>query len=159
MVDATALVIGDVEIGEDASVWPMAVIRGDIHAIRIGARSNIQDGSVLHVTHPSEYSPGHGVHIGEGVTVGHNATLHACTIEDHCLIGMAATVLDGAVVRQNAMVGAGGLVPPGKELEGGYLYVGSPVKKARPLTETELAFLAYSADYYVELKNRHMRER
>lgn len=156
-IDDTALVIGDVVIGENTSVWPMVVIRGDIHSIRIGARSNIQDGSVLHVTHQGEYSSGYGVTIGEGVTVGHNATLHACTIEDYCLIGMGAIVLDGAVVRKHAMVGAGSLVPPGKELEGGFLYVGSPVKKARALTEKELAFFEYSANYYVELKNRHMQ--
>jgi len=154
-VDESAVVIGEVELGADASVWPNATLRGDIHAIRIGARSNIQDGTVIHVTHPSDYSPGFPTLVGEGVTVGHNATLHACTISDYCLVGMGAVVLDGAVLQARVMVGAGALVPPGKVLESGYLYVGSPVKQARPLSEKELAFLQESARYYAELKERH----
>jgi carbonic anhydrase/acetyltransferase-like protein (isoleucine patch superfamily) len=157
-VDETALVLGDVLLGEDASVWPTAVLRGDIHSIVVGARSNIQDGSVLHVTHDSEYAPGgHGVSVGKNVTVGHRVVLHGCTVEDYCLVGMGSVVLDGAVVRSRAMVGAGSLVPPGKDLEGGYLWLGSPVKRMRPLTDKELGFLDYSAAHYVELKNRHQR--
>ena len=155
-VDDSAVVIGAVTLGEDASVWPTAVLRGDIHSIVVGARSNIQDGSVLHVTHDSEFAPGgFGVRVGENVTVGHKAVLHGCTVEDFALIGMGAVVLDGAVVRARAMVGAGSLVPPGKDLEGGYLWLGSPVQRIRPLKEKELAFLEYSAGHYVELKNRH----
>jgi len=157
-IDESAVITGDVTIGEDSSVWPCCSIRGDIHSIRIGARSNIQDGSILHVTHDSEYAPGgNKLTVGDDVTVGHNVVLHACTIEDRCLIGMGSIVLDGSVVQSGAMVGAGSLVPPNKVLEGGYMWLGSPVKKARELTAKEKAFLEYSAQHYVKLKNRHAR--
>ena len=155
-VDETALVIGDVSIAEDVSLWPKVVARGDVNSISIGARTNIQDGSILHVSHDSEYAPGgFPLVIGADITVGHQAILHGCTIEDRCLIGMAATVMDGAIVRSGAIIGAGSLVPPGHELEGGYLYVGVPARKARPLKASEEGFLDYSAKHYVELKNRH----
>lgn len=155
-IDESAVVTGNVSIGEDSSVWPCCSVRGDIHSITIGARTNIQDGSVLHVTHDSEYAPGGSkLTVGDDVTVGHNVILHACTVEDSCLIGMGAVVLDGAVVESGAMVGAGSLVPPNKVLEGGYMWLGSPVKKARELTDKEKAFLQYSAQHYVKLKNRH----
>lgn len=155
-IDESAVVTGNVKIGADSSVWPVCSIRGDIHSISIGERSNIQDGSVLHVTHDSEYAPGgNALVIGNDVTVGHNVVLHACTIEDECLIGMGAIVLDGAVVKRGAMVGAGSLVSPGKVLDGGYLWLGSPVKRARELSEKEKSFFKYSAKHYVELKNRH----
>ncbi|HHH43235.1 MAG TPA: gamma carbonic anhydrase family protein [Gammaproteobacteria bacterium] len=155
-VDELALVSGAVKIGADSSVWPMSVVRGDVNHIEIGARTNIQDGCVLHVTHDSEFAEGGmPLRIGDGVTVGHKAVLHACTIEDGCLIGMGAIVLDGAVVRRGAIVGAGALVPPNKELEGGCLYVGAPVKRVRELTAKEKQFLDYSAEHYVQLKNRH----
>jgi carbonic anhydrase/acetyltransferase-like protein (isoleucine patch superfamily) len=158
-IDDSALVTGNVIIGADSSIWPMCSVRGDIHYIRIGERTNIQDGSVLHVTHDSEFAPGgNGLTIGNDVTVGHNAVVHACTVEDLCLIGMGAVVLDGAVVCSGAMVGAGSLVPPGKQLEGGYLWLGSPVKRARELSEKEKAFLRYSAKHYVKLKDRHMKK-
>ncbi|MCK5263643.1 MAG: gamma carbonic anhydrase family protein, partial [Gammaproteobacteria bacterium] len=122
----------------------------------IGERTNIQDGSVLHVTHDSEYAPGGvSLDVGNDVTVGHNVVLHACCIENECLIGMGAVVLDGAVVQSGAMVGAGSLVPPGKVLESGYLWLGSPVKRVRELSEKEKTFLKYSAMHYVKLKNRH----
>ena len=156
-VDESALVIGRVTIRADASLWPNVVARGDVNTITVGARTNIQDGSILHVNHDSEYDPGGSiVTIGADVTVGHRAILHGCTVEDRCLIGMAATVMDGAIVRSGAIVGAGSLVPPGKDLEGGYLWVGSPVRQARELRDGEKAFLEYSAQHYVELKNRHM---
>ncbi|MDT8451683.1 MAG: gamma carbonic anhydrase family protein [Gammaproteobacteria bacterium] len=155
-VDESAVVTGDVTLGADSSIWPMASLRGDINSIRVGARSNIQDGSVLHVTHDSEYAPGGlPLVVGDDVTVGHNAVLHACIIEDECLIGMGAIVLDGAVVQRGAMVGAGSLVPPGKVLEGGYLWLGSPVKRVRELSQKEQAYFKYSAQHYVELKERH----
>lgn len=155
-IDETALVTGNVKIGVDSSIWPMCSVRGDIHSIRIGERTNIQDGCVLHVTHDSEYAPGgNKLEVGNDVTVGHNVVLHACTIEDECLIGMGAVVLDGAVVKAGAMVGAGSLVSPGKVLEGGYLWLGSPVKRVRELSEKEKAFFMYSAKHYVELKDRH----
>lgn len=157
-VDDVALVIGDVTIGEDASLWPMVVARGDVHRIVIGARSNIQDGSVLHVTQPNRFTPGgHPTIIGSDVTVGHRVILHGCTVEDFALIGMGSTVLDGAIIRSRVLLGAGSLVPPGKELESGYLWLGSPVKKVRPLTEDELAYFEYSAAHYVALKNRHQQ--
>ncbi len=155
-IDATALVIGDVDIGEDASVWPLCVVRGDIQRVRIGARSNIQDGAIIHVTHDSRFCPGgQPTLIGDAVTVGHKAILHACTIGDLCLIGMGAIVMDQAVLKPGVMVGAGGLVPPGKILESGFLYVGSPVRALRPLSDREQEFLSYSAENYVRLKERH----
>jgi len=155
-IDDSAVVIGNVTIAADVSVWPLTVIRGDINRIEIGARSNIQDGSVLHVTHDSEYAPGgYPLSIGESVTVGHKAILHACSIGNHCLVGMGATVLDGAVLEDNVMLGANSLVSPGKRLESGYLYVGSPARQVRPLTEKEIGWLEYSAAHYVELKNRY----
>ncbi len=155
-VDATALVIGEVTIGADASIWPMTVIRGDVQAITIGERTNIQDASVLHVTHDGKYSPGGApLQIGAGVTVGHRVILHACEVGDHCLIGMASTIMDGAVLGGRLMIGAGSLVPPGKRLEGGHLYVGSPVKQMRRLSEVELQQLEYSADHYIDVKNKH----
>lgn len=159
-VDETALVIGDVTLAEDVSLWPKVVARGDVNSIVVGARTNIQDGTILHVSHDSEFAPGgFPLVIGADITVGHQAILHGCTIEDRCLIGMAATVMDGAIVRSGAMVGAGSLVPPGHDLEGGFLWVGSPARKARPLRESEEGFLDYSAKHYVELKNRHMKNR
>lgn len=155
-IDESAVVTGNVSIGEDSSVWPCCSVRGDIHSIVIGKRTNIQDGSVLHVTHDSEYAPGGSkLTVGDDVTVGHNVILHACTIENLCLVGMGSTVLDGAVVESGAMIGANSLVPPNKVLEGGYMWLGSPVKKVRQLTEKEKAFLDYSAAHYVALKNRH----
>ena len=156
-VDEAAVVIGDVVIGADASIWPMVAVRGDVNSIRIGQRTNVQDGCVLHVTHAGPMSPdGYALTVGNDVTVGHNAVLHACTIEDHCLIGMGAVVLDGAIIRAGAMVGAGSIVSPGKELEGGHLYLGAPARKVRELSEKEQAFLAYSAEHYVKLKNDYM---
>ena len=155
-VHEMAYVSGRVKVAQEASIWPMVVVRGDINDIRIGARSNIQDGSVLHVTHDSHFSEpgGAALTIGEDVTVGHNVTLHGCTLQDHCLVGMGAIVLDGAVVETNVMVGAGALVPPFNNLEIGYLYVFSPVSQARPQTEKELEFLSNSAQHYARLARR-----
>jgi carbonic anhydrase/acetyltransferase-like protein (isoleucine patch superfamily) len=159
-VDESALVIGKVTIGADASLWPNVVARGDVNTISIGARTNIQDGSILHVNHDSEYDPGGSiVTIGADVTVGHRVILHGCTVEDGCLVGMGAAVMDGAILRSGVLLAAGSLVPPGKELEGGYLWVGSPVRQARPLKDSEREFLKYSPAHYVELKDRHMAER
>jgi carbonic anhydrase/acetyltransferase-like protein (isoleucine patch superfamily) len=155
-VDEQAMVCGRVTIGADSSIWPMTVVRGDINSIAIGERTNIQDGSVLHVTHDSEFAPGGAaLSVGNEVTVGHRVVLHACTVEDLCLIGMGAVVLDGAIIRAGAMIAAGALVPPNKDLEGGYLYVGSPVRRARELTMQEKRFLKYSAAHYAQLKDRH----
>ena len=155
-IDESAVVTGNVSIGEDSSVWPCCSIRGDIHSIVIGERTNIQDGCVLHVTHDSEFAPGgFKLTIGDDITVGHNVILHACTVENRCLIGMGSVVLDGAVVESGAMIGAGSLVPPKKVLQGGYMWLGSPVKRVRELTDKEKDFLKYSAKHYVKLKNRH----
>ncbi len=155
-IDEAACIIGDVEIGSDCSVWPMVVIRGDVNFIRIGDRTNIQDGSVLHVTHEGPLSPqGNALHIGSDVTIGHSAVLHACTIENECLIGMGAVVLDGALIKQGTMVAAGSVVSPFKELEGGYLYVGAPARQVRELNQKEKDFLRYSAQHYVKLKDEY----
>lgn len=157
-VDSSALVIGDVCLGADSSVWPMSVLRGDVQRIQIGARSNIQDGSVLHVTHDGPFSPGgRALRIGEEVSVGHKAMLHACEIGDRCLVGMGSIVLDGAVLQEEVMLGAGSLVPGGMVLDGGYLWFGAPVRRIRALSDEERAFLAYSAAHYVRLKERHQR--
>jgi len=158
-VDHTALVIGDVQLGNDASLWPMSVARGDVNYIRIGARSNIQDGSVLHVTHPHADQPdGHPLLVGDDVTVGHRVILHGCTIGNLCLIGMGSTLMDGVVLEDTVLLGAGSLVPPGKVLEGGYLWLGSPVRKVRALSADEHRWIEYSARHYVELKDLHCQE-
>ena len=156
-IDPTAVVIGDVALGDDCSVWPMTVIRGDMHRIRIGARCSIQDGSVLHITHASDFNPGgYPLEIGDDVTVGHKALLHGCTIGSRVLVGMGSTIMDGAVVEDEVIIGAGTLVPPGKTLESGYLYVRSPCKQARALTEKERTFFRYTASNYVRLKNEYL---
>ena len=155
-IDESAVVTGNVVIGEDSSIWPCCSVRGDIHSIRIGERTNIQDGSILHVTHDSDYAPGgFKLTVGDDVSVGHNVILHACTIEDLCLIGMGSVVLDGSVVQSGAMVGADSLVPPNKVLAGGFMWLGSPVKKVRELSDKEKFFLSYLSNHYVDLKNRH----
>lgn len=157
-VDESAVVIGKCVLAEDVSIWPNATLRGDVNDIEIGPRSNIQDGVVVHTTHESDISKGSKCIVGQDVTIGHNAVLHGCIIEDECLIGMGAVVLDNAVVQKHVLVAANALVPPGKVLESGYLYVGSPVKQARPLTEKELAFFKYSAEHYVKLKNDYQQD-
>src|SRR5690606_39964908 len=146
-VDASAVLIGDIELGADSSVWPLAVIRADMHRILIGARTSIQDGSVLHITHAGPFNPeGFPLSIGDDVTVGHQACLHGCTIGSRVLVGIGATVLDGAVVEDEVVIGAGTLVPPGKRLESGYLYLGSPCRQARPLKDSEREPFIYSAN-------------
>lgn len=155
-VDESAVVIGRVNLGADVSVWPLVAIRGDVHDIKIGARTNIQDGSVLHTTSPESFPPnGFPLTIGEDVTVGHKVILHGCTIGDRVLIGMGSIVMDGAVVEADVIVGGGSLVSPGKVLASGGLYVGSPAKRVRDLRPEELEFLRYSASHYVKLKNLH----
>lgn len=158
-VDASAVVIGDVQLGDDSSVWPLTVIRGDMHRIRIGARTSVQDASVLHITHAGPFNPdGFPLLIGDDVTIGHKVMLHGCTVGNRILIGMGSTVMDGAVIEDEVILGAGSLVPPGRVLESGFLYVGSPAKQIRPLTEKERAFFTYSAANYVRLKDQHLAE-
>ena len=156
-VDPAATVIGDVVLGDDASIWPGAVVRGDVHHIRIGPRSNVQDAAVVHVTHDGPYTPGGFPSIiGADVTIGHGAVIHACTIEDLCLVGMHATVLDGATVRRYGFVGAGAVVSPGKTVGEGELWLGSPARFARKLSDREIEALHYSAQHYVRLKDRYL---
>ncbi len=158
-IDSSCVLMGDIQIGDESSVWPLVAARGDVNRIRIGQRSNVQDGSALHVTHKNPTNPeGYPLLIGDDVTIGHKAVLHGCTIGDRVLVGMGAIVLDGAVIEDDVMVGAGSLVPPNKRLESGYLYIGSPVHKKRPLTEAEVAYLKKSADNYVEWKNDYLSE-
>lgn len=158
-IDPSAVVIGDVELGDDASVWPCAVVRGDMHRIRIGARTSVQDNSTLHITHAGPFNPdGWPLIIGDDVTIGHGVTLHGCTIGNRILIGIGATVLDGAVVEDDVVIGAGTLVPPGKVLESGYMYMGTPAKKMRPLKEKEFNFFTYTAGNYAKLKDQYLAE-
>ena len=159
MVDSTSVVIGDVRIADDVGIWPLVAIRGDVNFVAIGARTNIQDGSVLHVTHKSTYNPeGNPLLIGEDVTVGHKAMLHGCTIGNRVLVGMGSIVLDGAIIEDEVIVGAGSLVPQNKHLESGYLYLGSPVKQIRPLTPAEREGLLYSANNYVKWKDEYLAQ-
>lgn len=159
-LDDTALVIGQVSLADDVSLWPYAVARGDVNTIRIGARSNIQDASVLHVTHDGPYTPGGvALSVGEDVTVGHRCLLHACSIGSRCLIGMGSIVMDGALVEDDVLLGAGSLVSPGKRLQSGYLYRGSPVRQIRLLTDAEREMLRYSAAHYLRLKDIYLSAR
>ncbi len=156
-VHPQSAVIGQVTLGDDSSVWPFAAIRGDVNTIAIGKRCNIQDGAVLHVTHDGPFTPGgFPLLLGDDITVGHGAVLHACTIEDACLIGMNATVLDGAVVGRESMIAAGSLVPPGKVVEPGSLWMGNPARFVRRLSEREIEQLHYSTRHYVALKDGYL---
>jgi carbonic anhydrase/acetyltransferase-like protein (isoleucine patch superfamily) len=158
-IDSAATVIGDVCLGDDASVWPGAVIRGDMHSIRIGARSNVQDNAVLHITHASDFNPnGWPLTIGEDVVIGHRAVLHGCTVGNRILIGNGAIVNDGAIIEDEVIVGAGCMVPPGKTLESGFVYVGNPCKQLRALSESERKFFTYSPANYVKLKDQYLAE-
>ncbi|MEZ7275614.1 gamma carbonic anhydrase family protein [Pseudoalteromonas sp. 68 DY56-GL68] len=158
-IDESSVLVGDITLGKDSSVWPLVAARGDVNYIRIGERTNIQDGSVLHLTRASKSNPdGYPLLIGDDVTVGHKVMLHGCQLGNRILVGMGAIVMDNATVEDDVIIGGGSLVPPNKRLESGYLYVGSPVKQARPLTEQERAFLKISADNYVQLKDEYLAE-
>jgi carbonic anhydrase/acetyltransferase-like protein (isoleucine patch superfamily) len=158
-IDPAARVSGAVTLGDDVSVWPMAVLRGDVNRITVGARSNIQDGSVLHVTHESAALPeGLPLVIGSDVTVGHAAILHACTIGDRCLIGMGAIVMDGALIEPDSLIAGGAVVTPGTVVPAGTLWRGNPARQARELSAREIAYHAYSAAHYVRLKNLYLAE-
>jgi len=156
-IDEQSAVIGDVVIGSESSIWPFTSVRGDVNKVRIGERCNIQDNSTIHVSHDSEHQPG-GVPtiIGDDVTVGHQVILHACTIGNLCLIGMGSLIMDKVVIGDETIVGAGSLVTQGKELEGGYLYIGRPAKRVRALSQEEKDYLSYSAQHYVRLKNKYL---
>ena len=156
-IDEMSVVIGDVVLGENVSVWPFAVIRGDVNYIKIGKNSNVQDHSMLHVSHKNAAKPnGSPLMIGEDVTIGHHVTLHGCTVGNRVLIGINTIVLDDVIIEDDVMIGAGSLVPPRKVLKSGYLYVGSPVQQVRPLTKKELEFLPYSAQNYVKVAANYL---
>jgi carbonic anhydrase/acetyltransferase-like protein (isoleucine patch superfamily) len=156
-IHASAQIIGDVEIGADSSIWCNAVLRGDVNHIVIGNCSNIQDLTMCHVSHKTDAKPlGSPLIIGDHVTVGHSVILHGCRIGNDCLVGMGSIIMDDVVIPDQVMVGAGSLIPPGKTLESGYLYVGRPAVRVRPLTDAEVAYLRYSAEHYVRVKNNHL---
>jgi carbonic anhydrase/acetyltransferase-like protein (isoleucine patch superfamily) len=157
-VDAMATLVGDVVLGDDVSLWPGVVVRGDVNYVRIGARTNVQDGTVIHVSHDGPHAKlgGFATVVGEDVTIGHKAIIHACRIADACLIGMGAIVLDGAVVEKHGFVGAGALVAPGKEVGSGELWLGNPARCVRRLSDAEMEQLLYSAAHYVRLKDRYL---
>ena len=157
-VDPLSTVIGDVVLGDDVSIWPLTVVRGDVNYVRIGARTNVQDGSVIHVSHDGPHAKlgGFATVIGEDVTIGHKAIIHACRIGDAALVGMGAIVLDGAVVETHGFVGAGALVPPGKTVGQGELWLGNPARFARRLSDAEIEALHYSAGHYVRLKDAYL---
>lgn len=159
-VDRAATLIGDVVIGDDSSLWPGTVVRGDVNFIRIGARCNLQDGCIVHVSHDGPHAKlgGFATHIGNDVTIGHGAIIHACVIEDACLIGMGALVLDGAVIHKHGFVGAGAMIAPGKVVGNGELWLGNPARCARRLSEAEIEGLYYSAQHYVRLKDRYLEQ-
>jgi len=156
-IDPACTIIGEVELGDDVSVWPGTVIRGDVNHVRIGARSNVQDGSVIHVSHDSPYNKGgYPTLVGEGVTIGHGCIIHACNIGDYCLVGMGACILDGAVIEANAFIAAGAVLGPGKVVRSGELWAGNPARLMRRLSEKDIEGLRYSADHYVRLKDRYL---
>ncbi|HAV70110.1 MAG: gamma carbonic anhydrase family protein [Alcanivorax sp.] len=158
-VDPASTVIGEVTLGNDSSVWPGAVVRGDMHHIVIGARTSVQDNAVLHITHDSAFNPGgFPLTLGDDVTVGHQAMLHGCTIGDRVMIGMQTMIMDGAVVESDVMLAAGSLVSPGKRLASGWLYRGRPARAVRELTAKEIEFLPYVAGNYVKLKDQYLDE-
>lgn len=153
-VAGSAQVIGDVVLGEGASVWYQSVLRGDVQPIRIGARTNIQDLTMVHVT-----SFTHATTIGEDCTVGHRAILHGCTLGDRVLVGMGAIVMDGAVIGDDCIIGAGALVTPGTQIPAGSMVIGSPGRVKRELNDQERQFLLLSAHHYVELSREHAASR
>ncbi len=156
-VDERATIIGDVTIGEESSIWPNASIRGDVHSIKIGKRTNIQDGAILHVTSDNIFTPGgYPLIIGDDVTVGHGAILHSCIIENQCLIGIGSIILDGARVKSNSMIAAGSLLGPNKTVEQYMLYKGVPAKPIRELTKKEIDYISFSAKHYVKTMKEYI---
>jgi len=158
-IDPAATVIGRVTVGEDASIWPGAVLRGAVNALRVGARTNVQDGSILHAA-SARLAGGEGIPlaVGDECTIGHGVILHACTVGRRCLVGMGAVVMDGAVIGDEAIVGAGALVLAGMQLPPRTIWTGCPARLRRVLGAKEIDFLAESAAHYVELKDGYLRE-
>ena len=156
-IDPSAVVIGDVILKDHSSIWPLVVIRGDVNQITVGTRSNVQDGSVLHVTHRSESHPhGQPLTIGDDVTIGHKVMLHGCRIGNRVLVGMGSIILDAAEIEDDVLIGAGTLVPSNKKLISGYLYMGNPVRQIRPLTADEITGLKKSAENYKNWKQDYL---
>ena len=156
-IDDKALIIGQVSIGQNSSVWPFSVLRGDVNSITIGDNTNVQDHSVLHVSHDSHYHPGgYALTLGDDITIGHRVILHGCTINNNCLIGTGATIMDNVTIGENTLIGAGSLITPNKTLEPGFLWMGSPARKVRKLSDEDIESIQYSAQHYVRLKNRHL---
>jgi carbonic anhydrase/acetyltransferase-like protein (isoleucine patch superfamily) len=147
-----ATLIGDVAIGDDAGIWFGAILRGDVKEIRVGARTNLQDGAILHGS-----KHGTGVHVGQDVTVGHGAIIHACRVEDGAFVGMGAVIMDDAVIESGALIAACALVPPGKRVPSGELWGGNPARKMRDLTEAERRDLTKTAARYVEYGQTYRR--
>ncbi len=159
-IDRSAIVIGDVTIGDDSSIWPLTVIRGDMHSIKIGARTSIQDGSVCHITHAGPYNRnGWPLSVGDDCTIAHSVTLHGCTVGNRVLVGMGSIIMDGAIIEDDVVIGANSLVPPKKKLASGYLYVGSPAKQVRKLTPEEIEYFTYSSNNYCALKDRFLDDK
>lgn len=159
LIDPSAVVLGEVSLADDVSIWPQVAIRGDMHSITVGARTSVQDSCVLHITHAGPFNPdGWPLSIGCDVTIGHGAILHGCTVGDRVLVGMGATVMDGAVVENDVVIAAGALVTPGKRLRSGHLYAGSPAREMRELSQREMDYFVYSANNYVQLKDQHIAE-
>lgn len=151
-------VIGDVTLGDDSSVWCNTVLRGDVNRIVIGRGTNVQDLTMGHVSHKTTEKPnGSPLIVGEYVTVGHAVILHGCTIGNECLIGMGSIIMDDVVIPDRVMIGAGSLISPGKVLQSGMLYVGQPAKALRVLSDAEIAYLKYSAEHYIDLKDNHLK--
>ncbi len=156
-IDTSSIIIGRVSLAKDSSVWPLCVLRGDVNDIVVGERSNIQDGTVIHVSRPKPHLPnGWPTVIGNDVTIAHKVMLHGCTIEDRVLIGMGAIIMDGAHIESDVIVAAGSLVPPGKRLVSGFVYSGSPAKQSRPLRENETGMFLKQAANYVALKTDYL---
>jgi carbonic anhydrase/acetyltransferase-like protein (isoleucine patch superfamily) len=158
-IDPTAVIIGRVTVGDDSSVWPTTVLRGDVQSISIGARTSIQDGSVLHVTSPNPaYPQGIPLIVGDDVTVGHRVTLHACTIQNFCLIGMGSIVLDAVHIAEFVIVGAGSVVTPRSKLTTRGLYLGNPARRIRDLNDSDLEMIKHSARHYVKVKDNYRND-
>lgn len=158
-VHPSSTIIGDVTLGADVSIWPGVIIRADVNHVEIGDRTNIQDGSIIHVTNPGANPPhGYPTIIGSDVTIGHGAMLHGCIVEEGVLIGMRATLLDGSRVEKHAILGAGALLAPGKVVKTGEVWVGAPARRIKTLTDKEIEGLFFSAQQYVTLKDRYLKD-
>ncbi len=154
---SSSQVIGDVKIGDDSSIWCNTVLRGDVNCIVIGRGTNVQDLTMGHVSHKTAEKPaGSPLILGDYVTVGHAVMLHGCSIGSECLIGMGSIVMDDVVIPDRVMVGAGSLIAPGKTLESGMLYMGRPAKAVRALSDAEIAYLKYSAEHYMRVKDNYL---